>query len=127
MNKFWIFVALVVGGWWYVTHHVNFDSTLEYTRSHKDKDWAPKVDYWIGIAYYQRTDYDHAKAAFNQILTEYPTSYYSAHALLKLSEMAEDNREWAASRDALSKYLEDYPDDPERKIAERRFEIIRNR
>ena len=127
MKKLWLLVGLAVFSYYYVTRHVNFASTLAYTKKNKEKAWAPKVDYWIGLAYYQRGEYGKSREAFTQLLTEYPTSYHSSKALLKLSDMAEIQHDWASSRDALTKFLEDYPEHPDRDLAQKRLEIVRNR
>ena len=46
--------------------------------------WIPAfgIDYYVGLAYYQRAEFPKAQAAFQQLLTDYPTGPYAANGLL---------------------------------------------
>lgn len=123
-----IVIGLIVGGaWWYATKKFKFDDTLAYAKAHPEAKWAPAVEYSVGMVYYQRTDYPKAQAAFAQLLTDFPTSQYTAHALLRLSEAAEENRDWDAAKQSLDQFLNDFPDDPDRNIAQKRRELLYNK
>jgi len=90
--------------WWYATTRFNFADAFKYAHEHPAASWAPGVEYAVGMAYYQRDDYPKAQETFAQLLTDFPTGQYEAHALLRLSESAEANRDWQTSKDALNKY-----------------------
>lgn len=48
-------------------------------------------------------------------------------ALLRLSEVAEDTRDYELARTSLKRYLEEYPEHSGRQIAEKRLELMINR
>lgn len=127
MNKFMIFIAVVWGAWWYASKKVNYSSTMTYAQKHPQASWAPAVEYGIGLAYYQRADYPKAQETFTQLLTDFPTGQYTARALLRLSEVAEDNRDWATAKETLDRFLADFPDHPDREIATKRRELLYNK
>ena len=123
-----LFLALLVGGvWWYASRHFNFHDTLTYAKSHPDAAWAQPVVYSVGLVYYQRADYPKAQEAFTQLLTDYPTGQYTAHALLHLAEVAVENRDYATAKQSLDQFLQDFPDDPDRNIAEKQREMLYNK
>jgi outer membrane protein assembly factor BamD (BamD/ComL family) len=127
LKKFYLFVLIAGGVWWYATHRFDFADALKYAQRHPAASWAPAVEYSVGMVYYQRSDYQKAQDAFTQLLTDFPTGQYEARGLLRLSEAAEGNRDYATSKDAVSRYLEDFPDGPDREIAERRKELLYNK
>ena len=127
MKKFYFFVVIVCTVWWYASTRFNFADAFKYAHDHPAASWAPGVEYAVGMAYYQRGDYPKAQETFTQLLTDFPTGQYEAHGLLRLSESAEENRDWQASKDALNKYIEDFPDGPDRQIVEKRKELLYNK
>jgi TolA-binding protein len=127
MKKFYAFAVVVAVLWWYATTRFNFEDAFKYAHAHPAASWAPGVEYSIGLVYYQRADFPKSQQAFTQLLTDFPTGQYEARGLLRLSEAAEENRDWQTSKDALSKYLEDFPDGPDRPIVEKRKELLYNK
>ena len=127
MKKFYLFVAVVGGIWWYASHRFNFADTMVYAQKHPQATWAPGVEYSVGLVYYQRADYPKAQEVFTQLLTDFPTGQYSAKALLRLSETAEENRDYSTAKDAVARYIDEYPDGPDRQVAERRKEMLYNK
>lgn len=123
-----IFFALIVGGvWWYATHKFNFADTMTYAQKHPQASWAPAVEYSIGMVYYQRADYPKAQETFTQLLTDFPTGQYEARGLLRLSEVAEENRDWQTAKETLDHFLADFPDHPDRNVAIKRRELLYNK
>jgi TolA-binding protein len=127
MKKFYLFVAVVGGIWWYASHRFNFSDTMTYAQKHPQASWAPQVEYSVGLVYYQRADYPKAQEVFTQLLTDFPTGQYSAKALLRLSEVAEENRDYQTAKESVARYIDEYPDGPDRQIAERRKELLYNK
>jgi outer membrane protein assembly factor BamD (BamD/ComL family) len=127
MKKAYFLIVLASGVWWYASRRFNFSDTMVYAQKHQNASWAPAVEYSVGLVYYQRADYQKAEDSFNQLLTDFPTGQYEARGLLRLSEAAEENRDFSAARDAVTRYIEEYPDAPDRQMAERRKEMLYNK
>ena len=127
MKKAYFFVLLASGVWWYASRRFNFSDTMVYAQKHPGASWAPQVEYSVGLVYYQRADYQKAEDAFNQLLTDYPTGQYEARALLRLSEAAEENRDYPTAKEAVARYIEEFPDAPDRQMADRRKEMLYNK
>ena len=127
MKKFYFFVVVVSGVWWYASRRFNFAEAMTYAQKHPAASWAPQVEYSVGMVYYQRADYPKAQEAFTQLLTDFPTGQYEARGLLRLSEAAEENRDYPAAKDALARYIEEFPDGPDRALAEKRKELFYNK
>lgn len=126
MKKLLIVAALLYGGYWYASRHYDFQSALEYAKKNPSPKLAPAIDYYVGLAYYQRAEFPKSQEAFAQLLTDYPTGPYTAKALLRLSEVAMENRDYGTVRSSLQRFLEEFPDDPNRRLAEKRLELIYN-
>jgi outer membrane protein assembly factor BamD (BamD/ComL family) len=127
MKKFYFFVLVMAGLWYYATHIFQIDDVTAFAQKNHNASWAPAAEYTVGLVYYQRDEFPKAQAAFTQFLTEYPTGQYEGRALLRLSEVAEDNHDYATEKTALDQYLADFPDGPDRQTAEKRRELINNR
>jgi outer membrane protein assembly factor BamD (BamD/ComL family) len=126
MKKIYFFL-LVLGGLWYAAHRCNFADVMAYSHKHADAVWAPKVEFAVGMVYYQRDDHPRAQEAFTQLLTDYPTGQYTARVLLRMSEMADDDRDWPGEKEYLDRFLTDFPEDPNRMIAVKRRELLYNK
>jgi outer membrane protein assembly factor BamD (BamD/ComL family) len=127
MKKFYLFVLVVSGVWWYASRRFNFSDAVAYAQKRPNASWAPRVEYSVGVVYYQRADYQKAEDAFNQLLTDFPDSPYEGRALLRLSESAEENRDFSMAKDAVDRYLEKFPEGPDRPMAEKRREYLLNK
>jgi TolA-binding protein len=125
--KLILILAVLVGGWWYATHKFNFADTMTYAQKHPQASWAPAVEYSIGMVYYQRADYPKAQETFTQLLTDFPTGQYAARGLLRLSEVEDENRDYTAEKETLDRFLTEYPDHPDRNVAEKRRELLYNK
>ena len=127
MKKLYLFILAAGGVWWYASHRFNFSDALTYAQTHAGASWAPAVEYSVGMVYYQRADFHKAQETFTQLLTDFPTGQYEGRALLRLSEAAEENRDYPAAKETLARYLEEFPDGPDRTMAERRKELLYNK
>jgi len=127
MNTYIMVVALICGSYYYVSRHVHFHDSLAYAKKNPDPVWAPKIDYYVGMIYYRRSEYPLAQEAFTQLLTDYPTCQYAASALITLAGAAQENRDFKVARDALVRYVEEFPDGKDITVARKQLEIIKYR
>lgn len=127
MKKLIIAAALLYGGYWYAKRHYDFDAVLRYAKTHPSPRLAPAIDYYVGLAYYQRAEFEKSQEAFTQLLTDHPTSQYAPKGLLRLSEVAAERRDWDGARAALNRFKEEFPDHPQRDMADKRLELLFNR
>ena len=125
MKKYLIGLALLYGGYYYYTRYVSVGDPIEFAKAHKKEDWAPAVEYYAGIVYYQRSDYPKAQAAFTQLLADYPTGQYTAKALLKVTDAAENNRDWETAKSSLVRFLDEFPGDKETDFARKKLELMK--
>jgi outer membrane protein assembly factor BamD (BamD/ComL family) len=126
--KGWLVVAaLLYGGYWYASRHYDFQTALVYAKKNPSPKLAPAIDYYVGLAYYQRSEYEKSQEAFTQLLTDYPTGQYTDKALLRLSEVAMRNKDYDTVRSSLQRFKEEFPHHSQRNIAEQRLELIYNR
>ncbi len=124
--KKWIFVAAVLyGTYWYASNHFNFSDTLVYARKNPSASWAPAADYYVGLVYFQRGEYAKSQEALTQLLTDYSTGPYTSRGLMRLSQVAMENRDWPVARQSLERFIEEFPDHKERSTAEKRLEYIK--
>jgi len=121
-----IFVAAVLyGTYWYASARFNFSDTLVYAKKNPSASWAPAADYYVGLVYFQRAEYVKSQEAFTQLLTDYTTGPYTSRGLMRLSQVAMENRDWAVARQSLERFIEEFPDHKEKNIAEKRLEYIK--
>ena len=125
MRKMLVVAAVLYGTYWYASRRFDFHDTLVYAKKNPGKAWAPAADYYVGLVYYQRAEYPKAQEAFTQLLTDHATSHYRAKALLRLSEVAENNRDYPVARESLERFLEEFPKDPGARVAEKRLELVK--
>lgn len=128
MMRTYTIVVLVIAAVWYGWQRyggvVTANDPLAYTAEHKNEKWADEANYYTGVYYYSRSDYPKAQRAFSQLLADQATSQYVEKGLMYLADTAEQNREFGTARDALVKYLEDYPQGKERERAKSKLEFI---
>jgi|CXWL01.1.fsa_nt_gi TolA-binding protein len=125
MNKFLICVGLLYGAYWYTSTHVKFDETLVYIKKNPQASWAPGANYYVGVIYQERHQYGKAQEAFTQLVTNYSTSTYAAQGLRRLSAVAEENRDWPTAKQALERYIEEFPNNKEIDHVKERWELIK--
>ncbi len=125
MKKLIFVGAVLYGTYWYASNRFNFADTLVYARKNPQASWAPAVDYYVGLVYYQRAEYPKAQEAFNQLLTDYSTGPYTAKGLMRLSATAEENRDYEVARQSLQRFIEEFPDHKDKRVAEQKLDMIK--
>lgn len=127
MRTYVLIVLALAGSYYFITRKVKLDEPLAYSAKYKNSSWAPAANYYIGLAYYQRSDYPRAQEAFTQLLGNHATSYYAPQGLMYLADAAEENRDYATAKEALARYLEEYPEGKEKDRAAKKLELLRYR
>ena len=127
MEKMIVFVLVIGGLWWYASKRFDFKDTLLVAKKYQSSPWAPGSVYRVGLVYYGRGDYEMAQQAFTQLLTDYPTGQYTARALLRMSEIAENTHDYESARQFLKRFLEEFPEHPDLRMAQKRMELLYNR
>lgn len=125
MKKLIAVFAVLYGTHWYASRHFNFADTLVYAKKNPQASWAPAADYYVGLVYYQRAEYAKSQEAFTQLLADYTTGPYTAKGLLRLAAAAEENRDYGVVRQSLERFIEEFPDHKDRRIAEQRLESVK--
>lgn len=125
MRTYVLIVLALAGSYYYVTRKVKLDDPLAYASKYKSQSWSAAADYYIGVAYYQRSDYPKAQAAFTQLLADHATSYYVEKGLMYLADVAEENRDYGAAKEALAVYLDQYPEGKEKDRASKKLDLLR--
>lgn len=127
MRGFFITIGVLCVLCWYARSQFNFHDLLVYAKKHPESQFASRIDYDVGLVYYQRGDFPAAQEAFSQLLTDYPTGQFTENGLLRLSEVAVENRDWQVAKDILDRYLQEYPDSANRPLAVKRRELLYNK
>ena len=125
MKGYLIAAAVVLGAAWHWTG--GFDSTkmLEQAKKNPQASWAPTLDYYVGIANFQKSNYPKCQEAFTQLLTDHPTSQYTARALARQADCAEYNRDWETAKTASGRYLEEFPDGKAYENMKKKLELLK--
>lgn len=124
MKKALIILALVIAAGHYLHQRYHVHDALVYAQKHQDSGLSPAIDYYVGFAYYMHDDYPQARDAFQQLLKSYPTGHYTMTALVYLDDSAEELMDWDASRAALSKYVDEYPNGPDIEMMKQRLQYV---
>ncbi len=125
MKKWLVVFAAFYGIYWYASNKFNFADTLVYAKKNPQASWAPAAAYYVGLVYYQRSEYAKSQEAFNQLLTDYSTGPYTSRGLLRMAAAAEENRDYEVARQSLQRFIEEFPDDKDRSVAEHKLEMIK--
>jgi len=97
---------------------------LVYAQKHPAASWAQPADYYVGLVYYQRTDYPKAQEAFTQLLTDFPTGYYEESGLFYLEDSAEEIRDYNEARTRVQQYIDDFPNGKYIEVMRKRLELL---
>jgi len=125
MRTYVTIVLLLGGSYWYVTHKVKLDEPLAYAAKHKKASWSPAANYYIGLAYYQRSDYGKAQDAFRQLLNDHTTSHYVEKGLPYFADAAEFTNDWDTVKEVTLLYTEQYPEGKQIERMRKKLEIAR--
>ena len=124
MKKPLVYLLVMIGAWWYADRNYNREAILARAHRSPAAAWASPAVYWIALSYYARDDNQLSLKALNQLLEDDPKGRYAPRALLRLSEVDQELRNNAGAREALERFLSEFPDDPERATAEKRRNAI---
>ena len=127
MKKFMVFFLIIGGLYQYAGDKIGLQPLLNYAKRHPEKPWASQVYYSVGMIYYQQSQLPKSQEVLTTLLTDFPTGQYTARALLRLSEVAYDNRDYATTRTMIERFLEEYPDHPGVDMAIKRRELLYNK
>jgi len=82
---------------------------------------ADNTQYWLGETYYVTQEYDHAVAAFQRVLGNWPSSRKAPDALLKLGYTQLEQGKPEAGRATLQQVVEKHPDTEAARLARERL------
>lgn len=124
-KKLFIIAFIAVGGFFYIKSHYTFHDVLAYTKKHPSPEWSPKIDYYIGTIQFLRDQPAESQFAYNQLLADYPTSYYTPKALFRLGTIHKDKSEWSLAREFYQRYIDEYPQGEDIELVKKQFEYIK--
>lgn len=129
MKIYLVVVAIIAGLYYghekYVGGKDHLKMALEYTKKNPDPKWSPMIDFYVGFTYYQQGDYHNAVAAYQQLLTDYPTAQYAPEALVKLCLSSQEIREWPTATEAAARYVEEFPDGKDIKLMKTNLDSLK--
>jgi outer membrane protein assembly factor BamD (BamD/ComL family) len=125
MKTFAWILLILYGAYYYVSQKYEFHDTLDYAQKHPEKNSAPAIEYYVGMVYYQRSDYHKAQEAWGALLEQHPTDYYVEKALIDYSEAAQYNLDFETAKVALQKYLDDYPNGKKVDLAKQKLDLVK--
>lgn len=125
--KYILILLGLYGAYHYAGKKIDVPEPLAYAKKHPQAKWAPALDYYAGLYHYQRSDYPKAQQAFTQLLTDYPTCQYAPGALYRLGDAAEFNHDWGAAKEALERYVEEFPQERNADVARKKLDLLKYR
>ncbi len=103
----------------------NYASAVEILRglaaAYPNGALADNTQYWLGEAYYVTQEYDHAAAAFQGVISNWPNSRKVPDALLKLGYTQAEQNKLPAARVTLQQLVAKYPDSDAARLAAERL------
>lgn len=128
MKKFVLFLAVVGLAWWWISGHYTAKDLLAWSDTHKNYPVAEKMDYYVGMYHFVRTENGKAEEAFNQLLANHTTaSAYAPQALLRLGDIYQDETKWEKAAVTYEDFLEYYPGHPEAGEVKKKLEYVKGR
>jgi outer membrane protein assembly factor BamD (BamD/ComL family) len=124
-KKFFIWVGVIFAIFWGITTYVSLDDCLTYAAKNPHKPSSEKIAYYVGAVHYHKSRFPEAIAAYDQVLTDFPTGQYAPKALFRKGYSHKEIRQWSQAREAYMKYMKDYPDSKHFKLAEKRYEYVK--
>ncbi|MBI5245126.1 MAG: tetratricopeptide repeat protein [Elusimicrobia bacterium] len=125
LKKWFFILAVLVGLGVYINTHYTFRDVLAFARKHPNPSMSPKLEYWAGMVCCLKGRNPEAIEAFQQLLTDYPTTQYTPKALINLGSMYAEGSQWENSRTYYQKYIDDYPNGPDITVARNAYENIK--
>jgi len=103
------------------------DSLRSLAAAYPNGAMADNTQYWLGEAYYVTQEFDHAAAAFQRVLTDFPNSRKAPDALLKLAYTQLEQGNAAAGRANLQQVIDKYPGTESARLATDRLSKLPRR
>lgn len=103
------------------------DSLRSLAAAYPNGALADNTQYWLGEAYYVTQEFDHAAAAFQRVLTDFPNSRKAPDALLKLAYTQLEQGNAAAGRANLQQVIDKYPGTESARLATDRLSKLPRR
>lgn len=103
------------------------DSLRSLAAAYPNGALADNTQYWLGEAYYVTQEFDHAAAAFQRVLTDFPNSRKAPDALLKLAYTQLEQGNAAAGRANLQQVIEKFPGTESARLATDRLSKLPRR
>ncbi len=110
LNKWTILALIVFGSVYYVRNQYDYEDLLVVASKEEGTLRAQKIEYYVGMIYYQRGDYPRAIKAFNQLLLNSPTGYYAPKALARAGLAYKEHNQYDEAREMYHKFLTYFPD-----------------
>lgn len=125
LRKPLIALVLVIGLIAFIRSRYTFDDVLEYSKAHPHPTYSPMAEYYVGMAYYMRSDYPNCVKAFDQLLACTTCHPYGPKGLLRLGTCHEEQNHWAEARAAYERYFEFYPEGREKGMIQSKYDFIK--
>ena len=125
IKKWLIIFAIFIAATVYIRKNYGYEDVLKYSKENPHSEWSPKIDYYVGMAYYMRDDYPEARGAFDQLLTGYPTSQYAPKALLRKGTIEMSMRKWGDARRSFETYMKEWPEGGDMDKVKKKYEFIK--
>ena len=103
-----VILAVVICVWF--TDYVKSGKLQNYIDSNSSKEWAPKVQYYLGFTYYLAAKYDKAEYCFRHLLELYPKSAYAPDSLYQTGVICEETSRPQEAREIYKKILDEFPE-----------------
>ena len=120
-----IILAICIGLTAYVRRHYSWLDVLAYTKNNPSPTYSPMVDYYVGTAYFMKSDYAGAVKAYDQLLADYATGYYGPRAFLRLGSAYEEMNNFQGAREAYEKYFELFPEGKDKNLVQSKYDMIK--
>ena len=126
--KKWMYVlAALIGAYVYVSNHYGYREVLELAKKKNDPELTPKVEYYVGMAHYLRDEMPLSAEAFEMVLANPSTGYYTPKAIYRLGMVYSERRQWDQARGMYNRYMEEYPEGDNIDSVRKKFEVIKFR
>jgi tetratricopeptide (TPR) repeat protein len=120
-----IVLLLLIGGVYYVRNHYDYEDLLKVAAKDEGNPRSQQIEYYVGMIYYARNDYPRAIKAFDQLLTNHPTSYYAPKALARAGLAYKEQQKYEHAREMYFKFLTYFPDHSMRNTVQKRWNHIK--
>ena len=125
LNKWSILIMIIAGSVYYVRDHYDYEDLLIVAAKDEGNPRSEQIEYYVGMIYFMRDDYPRAVKAFNQLLTNHPTSYYAPKALARAGLAYKEHNKYDHAREMYHKYLTYFPNHSMKNTVQKRWTHIK--